>query len=166
MSKYDSLRRDLNPSIRHRTFPDHFYCYDMDFIEYDLNCNPVGCFEYKHANYKLIDILDHQNRCQRNTADGLGVPYFIVVYHYFGKGDILLHAEDIFKPILKAAYYIIPGNPAAHKIVNGHREISERQFVKLLSRLRGENTIHKKYNNTLIGITPPTIRNYHDTKNC
>jgi hypothetical protein len=151
MSKHDTLRRDLHPSQRHRTFPSGFYAYDMDFIEFNKHGQPVGCFEYKHSGLHVIDLDDFQIKCHRNTSNLMKVPFFVVQYWYLDATGIVLQAEDR-QPIAEAGYYVIPANSyaRAHLPLAG-QELSERQFVELLARIRGVTEDTSGYSDVKLG---------------
>lgn len=146
--KYDSLQRDLHPSIRHRTYPRSYYVYDIDMIEFDKQGQPKAMIELKHSGGGKPNIDTFQMRCETNVANGLNIPFFMVMYYFLDHQSNIMQAVDASQ-IMKANYYVIPINRLA-KHYTPEALLSERAYVELLGRVRGQVEDTSGYDDTLI----------------
>lgn len=114
--------RDLALNDRHRKWGWNVPAVDIDFfLEYD-NGTPAGVVEYKAQNAEVVDPKAHRNtQALVNFADAARVPMFGVRY-----------ARDF------SWWIVTPLNPRAQQWVSvTHQEMTEREYVAFLYRLRG-----------------------------
>lgn len=140
--------RDIRYSKVHRQWDRSFHCMDIDFIEYDDNCNPVGVLELKHCNLNLKDYLYNKVKNDPTTATDmkqfkitaklLGCPAFIVVYKFIGEQGQILGVEDpLSTPIHDMSFVVVPANKKAIDLFNNKiKTMNEEQYVEFLRSLR------------------------------
>ena len=94
---------------------------DIDFLalEYDKG-EPVALVEYKHENAKRCFSTHPSYRALINLGNRAGLPIFAVRY-----------AEDF------SWWLVVPLNDEARKYLSGRKEMTEREWVELLYRMRG-----------------------------
>lgn len=118
--------RDLGLSARHRRWGWHVPAVDIDFfLEYD-NGKPAALIEYKRQNAEVVDPKTHRNTQAVVTfADAAHVPSFGVRY-----------APDF------SWWIVTPLNSRAQQWVpSAHQEMTEREYVTFLYRLRGYRSL-------------------------
>jgi hypothetical protein len=144
-------KRDLFYSKAHRTW-GNLPMTDIDSIEYDCQDNPVAMLELKHSKTTYISITgqgdstlsadrrqESEIRKLIKVAASLQVPLFVVVYWFFC-GDIILDADDYGKKqIQHKQFYVIPINHLATQLVSTETQMSEKEYVSLLYKLRGQD---------------------------
>jgi hypothetical protein len=114
--------RDLGLSERHRKWGWNVPAVDIDFyLEYD-NGKPAGLIEYKAQTAPAVDpARDRNSQALVNLADAARIPQFGVRY-----------ARDF------SWWIVSPLNARAQQWVPAaHQEMTEREYVAFLYRLRG-----------------------------
>ena len=121
-----------NFNSRHRKYGRELYSMDIDMIEFNKYCEPEILSETKHGCQTSIDLNSYQCKSQRNVADKLGIPYFIVLYYYPGLNEANGKVDE-FGTTHK--YIMVPGNQIALGYTFGSVKptlFSEHSFVQFL----------------------------------
>lgn len=139
-----TINYDLSYSEWHRTTGPKIYCTDVDMIEHayiDGEPHPVAITDLKAVeptaqNHQPIHLSRSSIRLQKNMADRLAVPFFIVVHYTAPAYEI-------------KSFYVVPANSLAKRFFTESKipshfidEIgvwmSERAYTQMLYALRGE----------------------------
>jgi len=112
--------RDQEISERHREWGFNCPAVDLDFlmVEYNLG-KPVGVIEYKHCRARMPNIKHATYRAINELADNAGLPFLIAFYW----------------PVIWA-FRVFPINEVARCHFSNPEDMSEREFVQRLYRLR------------------------------
>lgn len=113
--------RDMALSNRHRLWGWDCPAVDLDFLflEYDRG-EPVAIVEYKHENASPQSSAHPTYQAMIRLGDRAGVPVFAVRY------------EDSF-----TRWNVVPLTALARNWLASRRQMTEREFVAFLYRLRG-----------------------------
>lgn len=113
--------RDEALSLRHREkYGWDCPAVDLDFVLVEFNRGePAGLVEYKAGGARHIDLQHPSYRSLGKLASNSKVPFFVVFY------------DENF------TYRVIPANDYAKKYVPFTKTFCERDFVRLLYKIRG-----------------------------
>lgn len=137
-----SGKRNLTYNKRHRLYGKKLIMEDIDCIEYDYHTDEaVAVIETKFGANKTVDFNDRQVKRQIKLADKLNVPFFINQYYLLDERKQLMVPEQLDVDPSHVQYFLIPGNRLSYKFISEPSCMTEREYVELLYKLRGEPTI-------------------------
>lgn len=119
--------RDLSLSQRHRTWGYHCPAVDIDFllIEYD-KAEPIALVEYKRINSTVMPYTHPCYLALIKLANRAGIPFFDVRYD-----------KEFTKWVVRPLNILAHQKIQEEDLATGEVEMTEREYVSLLYRLRG-----------------------------
>lgn len=112
--------RDMELSQRHRRWGFNCPAVDLDFLMVEYNTGkPAGLVEYKHYQAQKPNMQHPTYRALEYLANGRDLPFLVAFYW----------------PVIWA-FRIIPVNQVAKLHFKENEELSEREFVERLYKIR------------------------------